>query len=86
MDIGIWCSLGFDDGCGQKIKPAVVQRLEGMWCPDCMKFYHIGETTCEKCGQELLKCYNTHYETRPKPKTEPLFRSKPRNKKRKLKR
>ena len=51
-----------------------------------MKFYNIGETTCEKCGQELLKCYNTHYETRPKPKTDPLFRSKPRNKKRKLKR
>ena len=67
-------------------EPPVVQRLEGMWCPDCMKFYHIGETTCEKCGQELLKCYNTHYETRPKPKTEPLFRSKPRNKKRKSKR
>ena len=66
-------------------EPPVVQRLEGMWCPDCMKFYNIGETTCEKCGQELLKCYNTHYETRPKPKTEPLFRSKPRNKKRKLK-
>ena len=86
MDIGIWCALGFDDGCGQKIKPAVVQRLEGMWCPDCMKFYNIGETTCEKCGQELLKCYNTHYETRPKPKTELLLRSKPRNKKRKLKR
>ena len=67
-------------------EPPIVQRLEGMWCPDCMKFYNIGETTCEKCGQELLKCYNTHYETRPKPKTEPLFRSKPRNKKRKLKR
>ena len=66
-------------------EPPVVQRLEGMWCPDCMKFYNIGETTCEKCGQELLKCYNTHYETRPKPKIEPLFRSKPRNKKRKLK-
>ena len=60
-------------------EPPVVQRLEGMWCPDCMKFYHIGETTCEKCGQELLKCYNTHYETRLKPKTEPLFRSKLRN-------
>ena len=86
VDIGIWCALGFDDGCGQKIKPAVVQRLEGMWCPDCMKFYNIGETTCEKCGQELLKCYNTHYETRPKPKTELLLRSKPINKKRKLKR
>ncbi|MBS6287746.1 MAG: hypothetical protein KH433_10265 [Campylobacter concisus] len=54
-------------------EPPVVQRLEGMWCPDCMKFYNIGETTCEGCGQELLKCYNTHYETRPKPKTEPLF-------------
>lgn len=67
-------------------EPPIVQRLEGMWCPDCMKFYNIGETTCEKCGQELLKCYNTHYETRTKPKTEPLFRSKPRNKKRKLKR
>ena len=66
-------------------EPPVVQRLEGMWCPDCMKFYNIGETTCEKCGQELLKCYNIRYETRPKPKTEPLFRSKPRNKKRKLK-
>jgi len=60
-------------------EPPVVQRLEGMWCPDCMKFYNIGETTCEKYGQELLKCYNTHYETRPKS-------SKPRNKKRKLKR
>ena len=67
-------------------EPPVVQRLVGMWCPDCNKFYHIGETTCEECGQELLKCYNTHYETRPKPKIEPLFRSKPRNKKRKLKR
>ena len=86
MDIGICWTLEFDDVCGWKIKPAVIQRLEGMWCPDCMKFYHIGETTCEKCGQELLKCYNTHYETRPKPKTGPLFRSKPRNKKRKLKR
>ena len=62
-------------------EPPVVQRLVGMWCPDCMKFYNIGETTCEECGQELLKCYNTHYEKRPKPKTEPLFRSKPRNKK-----
>ena len=60
--------------------------LEGIWCPDCIKFYHIGETTCEGCGQELLKCYNIHYETRAKPKTGPLFRSKPRNKKRKLKR
>ncbi|WP_149725944.1 hypothetical protein [Campylobacter concisus] len=67
-------------------EPPIVQRLVGMWCPDCMKFYNIGETTCEKCGQGLLKCYNTHYETRPKPKTGPLFRSKPRNKKRKLKR
>ena len=67
-------------------EPPIVQRLEGMWCPDCMKFYNIGETTCEKCGQELLKCYNTHYETRSKPKNEPLFRSKSRNKKRKLKR
>lgn len=86
MDIGICCSLGFDDVCGRKIKPAAVQRLVGMWCPDCMKFYHIGETTCEGCGQELLKCYNTHYETRLKPKTEPLFRSKLRNKKRKTKR
>lgn len=86
MDIGICCSLGFDNACEQKIKPPVVQRLVGMWSPDCMKFYNIGETTCEKCGQELLKCYNTHYATRPKPKIEPLFRSKPRNKKRKLKR
>ena len=59
-------------------EPPVVQRLEGMWCPDCMKFYNIGETTCEKCGQELLTCYNTHYETRSKPKNEPLFRSKSR--------
>ena len=22
-------------------EPPVVQRLEGMWCPDCMKFYII---------------------------------------------
>ena len=85
VDIGICWTLEFDDVCGQKIKLAVIQMLEGMWCPDCMKFYNIGETTCEKCGQELLKCYNIRYETRPKPKTEPLFRSKPRNKKRKLK-
>ena len=60
-------------------EPPVVQRLVGMWCPDYNKFYHIGETTCEECGQELLKCYNTHYEKRLKPKTEPLFRSKLRN-------
>ena len=72
--VGFWLAF--------RKEPPVVQRLLGMWCPDCMKFYNIGE----KCGQELLKCYNTHYETRPKPKTEPLFRSKPRNKKRKLKR
>ena len=54
MDIGICWTLEFDDVCGWKIKPAVIQRLEGMWCPDCMKFYHIGETTCKGCGQELL--------------------------------
>ena len=75
---GFWMAL--------RKEPPVVQRLVGMWCPDCMKFYNIGETICEKYGQELLKCYNTHYETRLKPKTEPLFRLEPRNKKRKLKR
>ncbi|WP_122862257.1 hypothetical protein [Campylobacter showae] len=49
-------------------EPEVVQRLEGMWCPDCMKFYHIGETTCEECRQELPKCYNTHFENKTKAK------------------